>query len=153
MRKQAARQASGDHAHVFGVLLIQVCQEASTHDGSTRDFRVSRQGANNLGRKLITFKPNILAYDPHGEYPQDTWNSGLKPGSVVIGHPVLQLHAPRPAGVLLARLLGRLHTANQDIVAAELLDGFLGFIGRPLPDRQHRNDRAHAEDDAQHGER
>ena len=45
-----------------------------------------------------------------------------------------------------------LYAADDDVLAAKLLDGLLGFVGGAFADGEHGDDRADAEDDPEHGQ-
>lgn len=49
-------------------------------------------------------------------------------------------------------VLGRLDAVDDDVLAAESLDAFLGLVGSAFSDSKHGDDRADPEDDAEHGE-
>src|SRR6185503_14277561 len=81
----------------------------------------------------------------------DARDGGLDAFDVGVGQAVLQDVALAAfVGDLL--FLGRLDAAEDDVLAAQILDYFLRFVAGAFADGEHGNDRADAEHNAEHGE-
>jgi len=150
VREETTRQAGRDDADILGVLFVQMREKTAADDPRPGHIHVRRQRADHLARDFVAIEAHILADDAHGQDAVDARDGGLEPGAILIGEAIGQLHAARAAASLLAGLVGRLETAQQDVVAAKILDGLLGFVRGPFPDRKHGDDRADAENDAKH---
>src|SRR4030095_14729366 len=104
-REEAPGKPGCEDTDVILVRLVDVAEEPSSDYGCSSHLGVEGQGANDLARCLISSEAGILADYPHGQHPHDTRDGGLKPGTVLVGQPVLELHAAPAAAPSAARLL------------------------------------------------
>lgn len=153
IREKLARQPGGNDAHIFHVLFVVICQESPTHQRRPSHLGIKRKRADDLAGDFSALKADIFADDAHGQNPGNAGNGAEQASRIVVSKAVLYLETAPAARALLAGLFGRLEAANQDVIAAQPLDGLLRFVGRPFADRQHGNDRANAKNDAKHGQR
>src|SRR5260221_11962466 len=114
-------------------------------------LRVPGNGAHDLAVDPAADVPHVFAHDADGHNDRDAGNGGTDALDIEIREPVLDNVALIAlVGYLL--FLGRLDAAQDDVLAAEVFDLFLGFVTGALADREHGNDGADAEHDAEHGQ-
>ena len=95
--------------------------------------------------------PDIFAHDAARHDDGDARDGGFDAFNVGVGQAVLQ-DVALAAFVGDFLFFGRLDAAEDDVLAAEVLDLFLRFKARAFANGEHGDDRADAEHDAEHGE-
>src|SRR5262249_14811483 len=127
---------------------VHIRQEAALHDIEPGDITIKWQRAKDLAGDVILREANVLADDAHGQHTGHAGNRGLNPRSIVVSKAVFDHLTAAHAGQL--RVFRRFYAVDNDVLAAELFNGFLSLLGRAFAHRQHSDHRAHAKDDSEH---
>ena len=95
--------------------------------------------------------PDVFAHDAAGDDDADAGDGGANAVDIGVGQAVLKDVALAAfIGDLL--FLGGFDAAEDDVLAAEVFDVFLGLEAGAFADGQHGDDRADAEHNAKHGQ-
>ena len=148
--KQLGSQRGGDYTHIVFHDIILLAEEPADHH--LRLAELEEEGGGAVDRTVFfheLVKRNILAANFFRQHPHHAGHGVGDANGVLVFHAVLG-HEPR--ALALHFLLGGFHAGDDHVDRAEFLDFLLGLLFLALANGQHRDHRAHAEDDAQHRE-
>src|SRR5256884_3755681 len=150
-RKKALYHSRAQDTDVGLVLHFLVREKAPTGDVVIAHLRIPGDGAHDFGVRPPADVPDVFAHDAARDDDGDAGDGGPDALDVEVGQAVLQ-HVALAAFLRNFLFLRRFDAAENDVLAAEGFDLFLGCVTRAFANREHRDDGADAKHDAQRGE-
>ncbi len=146
--KQGLRHARPEHANARAGLHVRIVEEAPAGDAVVAHLRIPRHGAHDVAIHPAADVPDIITHDAARHQDGDARDGGPDALNVLVGQAVLQNIA---LAALFRDLLffRRLDAAENDVLAAQVLDLLLRLEAGPLANRQHGDHRTDAEHDSQ----